>query len=94
MPDPHPRRALRTAATVELVSLIVLPTNLATVHLPAVASLAGRLHGCAYLFTIGAVARDPLHTVRSVILACLPGIGGVLALYRLTHTGPLTVPAP
>ncbi|MGG2461340.1 DUF3817 domain-containing protein [Streptomyces sp. RGM 3693] len=93
MPDPYPRRPLRTAATVELISLIVLLTNLATVHLPAVASLAGPLHGCAYLFTIGAVARDPQRTGRPVILACLPGIGGLLALHRLTHTGPLAVRA-
>ncbi|MFB7631124.1 DUF3817 domain-containing protein [Streptomyces sp. NPDC056149] len=87
MPVPPTRRPLRAAATVELASLIILLTNLATLHLPAVSSLAGPLHGCAYLFTIGAVARDPHRTGRSVLLACLPGIGGLLALRRLTSTG-------
>ncbi|KUL46114.1 hypothetical protein ADL22_11470 [Streptomyces sp. NRRL F-4489] len=77
------RRPLRAAATTELASLIILLANLATVHLPAVSSLAGPLHGCAYLFTLGAVARDPDRTPRAIVLACVPGIGGMLALRRL-----------
>jgi len=44
---------LRVAARVELVSLLVLLANLATVHARAVATLIGPLHGCAYLLVIG-----------------------------------------
>lgn len=84
MTVPPTRRPLRTAATVELLSLLVLLTNLATVHLPAVSSLTGPLHGCAYLFTLAAVARDPHRTTRALTLSCLPGIGGLLALRHLT----------
>ncbi|MEU2794513.1 DUF3817 domain-containing protein [Streptomyces sp. NPDC007100] len=74
---------LRTAAAVELASLVVMLANLATAHLPAVSSLMGPLHGCAYLFTVVATARDPRRTAVAVGLALLPGIGGLLALRRL-----------
>ncbi|MFH9419526.1 hypothetical protein [Streptomyces sp. NPDC017529] len=36
---------LRVSAAVELASLVVMPANLATAHLPAVSSLMGPLHG-------------------------------------------------
>ncbi|WP_433444500.1 hypothetical protein [Nonomuraea sp. CA-141351] len=76
-------RPLRIAAAVEFASLIVLLGNLATVHLPAVSSLAGPIHGCAYLFTVVAAARDPRRTLVAAALAWLPGIGGLLSLRRL-----------
>ncbi|MER6952058.1 hypothetical protein ABT294_49420 [Nonomuraea sp. NPDC000554] len=79
------RRPLPIAAAVELVSLIVLLGNLATAHLPAISSLAEPIHGCAYLFTVAA-ARDPQRTVVAAALAWLPGIGGLLALWRLDRT--------
>ncbi|MFC7328251.1 hypothetical protein [Marinactinospora rubrisoli] len=76
---------LRGAAAVELGTLIVMLGNMATAHLPEISSLAGPTHGCAYLFTVIAVARDPRRTWPSVGLAMLPGIGGLLALRRLTR---------
>jgi hypothetical protein len=83
MPNNTARRPLRAAATVELVSLIALLTNLFTVHVPAIASLTGPVHGCAYLFSIGAVLRDKQRTTAAIGLAVIPGIGGMLALRRL-----------
>ncbi|MGV9310352.1 hypothetical protein ACWENQ_40985 [Nonomuraea sp. NPDC004354] len=80
------RKPLRIAAAVELVSLIVLLGNLATVHLPAISSLAGPVHGCAYLFSVVAAARDRQRTLTAVALAWLPGIGGLLALRLLDRT--------
>jgi hypothetical protein len=83
MPNRTDRRPLRAAATVELLSLILLLTNLFTVHVPAIAALTGPVHGCAYLFGIGAVLRDRQRTTAAVALAAIPGIGGMLALRSL-----------
>jgi hypothetical protein len=84
------RQPLRIAAAVELASLIVLLGNLATVHLPAISSLAGPIHGCAYLFTVVTAARDPQRTLMAAALAWLPGIGGLLALRRLNKAAERT----
>ncbi|WP_432828498.1 DUF3817 domain-containing protein [Dactylosporangium sp. CA-092794] len=76
-----PITLLRVAAVVELLSLAVLLTNLATVHIPAVVPLFGPIHGCAYLLVIGTA----LHLTRSrstTLLAAVPIIGGLLALRR------------
>jgi hypothetical protein len=72
-------RLLKTAAVVELVSLFLLLANLATVHLPAVATLLGPLHGCAYLLVIGSTIATT-RSRRARLLAVLPGIGGLLAV--------------
>lgn len=72
---------LRAAAIAELASLAVLLTNLATVHLPAVASLIGPIHGCAYLLVIGA-AYHLTRSARTTLLAAVPIVGGILALRR------------
>jgi hypothetical protein len=77
-----PLRLLRTAALVELLSLVLLLANLATVHWPPVASLLGPVHGCAYLFVIGATLRVTTD-LRTRLLAGVPGIGGLLVLRRL-----------
>ncbi|MGI5448174.1 DUF3817 domain-containing protein [Streptomyces sp. CA-243310] len=82
----HSGRLLPTAAGIELGSLVVLLVNLATVHLASISTLAGPVHGCAYLFTLVAVARDPRRTPLTTGLALLPGIGGVLALRGLTRS--------
>ncbi|WP_347404443.1 DUF3817 domain-containing protein [Streptomyces sp. MST-110588] len=76
---------LRIAAAVELASLIVLLGNLATVHLPAVTTLMGPVHGCAYLFTVVATARDPRRTFAAVASSLLPGVGGLLAVRLLNR---------
>ena len=77
-----PSALLRFSALVELSSLVLLLGNLATVHWPAVASLLGPVHGCAYLFVIGATVREsPRLPTR--LLAVVPGFGGLLVVRRL-----------
>jgi hypothetical protein len=71
---------LRIAARVELASLLLLLVNLATVHVPAVATLLGPLHGCAYLVAVGAAPGT-----RARLLALIPGIGGLLAERRVAR---------
>lgn len=77
-----PVNLLRAAAIVELVSLAVLLTNLATVHAAPVAALFGPVHGCAYLLVIGTA----WHLTRSgpaTLLAAIPVVGGLVALRRV-----------
>lgn len=74
-------RLLRAAAPVELISLALLLVNLATAHWQAVASLFGPVHGCAYLFVIGATIHKSRDT-RTRLLAIVPGIGGLLVIRR------------
>lgn len=74
---------LRIAATVELVSLVVLLGNLATVHVPALASLLGPVHGCAYLATIALTVSRAGWRSRPVALSLVPAIGGWLAVRAL-----------
>lgn len=71
---------LRASAAVELASLVILLVNLATVHWPQVASLAGPVHGCAYLFVVVAGLRLPGLRPWRRALALVPGIGGLLLL--------------
>jgi hypothetical protein len=75
-------RHLQIAARVELVTLVLLLANLATVHLRAVSSLVGPTHGCAYLFVVIATLRVHGATRATQIIAAIPG-GGLLALRRL-----------
>ncbi|MBL1098677.1 DUF3817 domain-containing protein [Streptomyces coffeae] len=77
-------RPLRIAAAVELASLIVLLSNLATAHWPAVSSAMGPVHGCAYLFVIIATVRRPGAGGQVKLLSLIPGIGGLLVLRRLS----------
>jgi hypothetical protein len=72
---------LRAAARVEVASLVLLLLNLATVHLEAVSSLLGPVHGAAYLFVIGATWQTT-RSRRLRALASVPGIGGLLVLRR------------
>jgi hypothetical protein len=77
-----PLTALRIAALVEIVSLAVLLTNLATVHVAAVASLFGPIHGCAYLLVIGSVWHLT-HSKTTTALAAIPIVGGMIALRQV-----------
>ncbi|MDX3850213.1 DUF3817 domain-containing protein [Streptomyces sp. AK02-01A] len=77
------RTPLKIAAVVELVSLAVLLINLATLHHPAIASLTGPIHGCAYLVAIVSVLRDPMKRGTTIALALVPGAGATLALRQL-----------
>ena len=69
---------LRIAARVEAASLLILLVNLATVHVPSIATLVGPLHGCAYLVVIGAVWQGS-RSRRARWLSVVPGVGGLLA---------------
>lgn len=73
-------RALKSAAIAEALTLALLLVNLVTIHVPAISSLLGPLHGTAYLITIAA-ALTAIPT-RARWLALIPGLGGVLALAR------------
>lgn len=81
-------RHLRAAAHVELASLTLLLANLATVHLQPVAALLGPLHGCAYLFVLGAAWRAEPATPAARAVAFVPGVGGLLAWRRLNGPRP------
>ncbi|TDV55320.1 hypothetical protein [Actinophytocola oryzae] len=76
-------RLFRWVAATELVTLLVLLVNLATVHLPVITSLGGPTHGCAYLFVVVATLRSPSAPARTKVVALLPGIGGLLVARRL-----------
>ncbi|WP_443058799.1 DUF3817 domain-containing protein [Streptomyces sp. NBC_00400] len=78
-------RHLRIAAHAELVSLIVMPANVFTVHLKPISSLMGPTHGCAYLFVVIATCRLTQAPAAAKVLAVVPGIGGLLALRQLDH---------
>ncbi|AGZ45780.1 hypothetical protein [Actinoplanes friuliensis] len=82
-----PSQLLRITALVELGSLILLLTNLATVHWPGVASLLGPVHGCAYLLVIGSTLREA-RSLRTRLCAFIPGFGGLLVVRRLSTGGP------
>ena len=75
-------RLLRACAPVELASLVLLLANLATVHWAPVASLLGPVHGCAYLFAVGATFQVTGDR-RTRLTAIVPGVGGLLVLRRL-----------
>lgn len=79
-------RLLRAAALVELGSLVVLLANLATAHWSAVSSLAGPVHGCAYLFVVGVAASRRPVTAGAILTALIPGVGGLLLGRRLLST--------
>lgn len=76
-------RFFRIAAFVELVTLVVLLANLATVHLKPVTSLVGPTHGCAYLVIVLATWRNGQAATAAKAVALLPGIGGLLVLRQL-----------
>ena len=80
-------RLLRIAATVEAASLAVLLINLVTVHFAPVASLLGPIHGTAYLLVIGSALSTRPATLGARLLALVPGIGGLLALRRISPPG-------
>ncbi|MEV7556066.1 DUF3817 domain-containing protein [Streptomyces sp. NPDC089795] len=80
----RPSRLLRTAAVLELGTMAVLLSNLVTLHLEAVASAVGPLHGCAYLIVLIATAREPHADRTTRALSAVPGVGGLLARRRLT----------
>lgn len=78
---------LRIAAHAELASLIVMLTNVFTVHLKPISSLMGPAHGCAYLFVVIATVRITRAPAAAKALALVPGAGGLLALRQVDRIG-------
>lgn len=76
---------MQISATVELVSLLALLINMTTANAPGIAAMIGPIHGCAWLFSIYAASQDSRGSTRNTLMAAIPGIGGMLALRRLTH---------
>ncbi|MFK4066073.1 hypothetical protein [Streptomyces sp. NPDC029674] len=78
-------RTLRIAAGAEAVSLVLLLTNLFTIHAGPLSSLLGPLHGTAYLVVIAATWMLPavVPSDGTRWRALVPGAGGLLALRRI-----------
>ncbi|MFP8942681.1 hypothetical protein ACLIYM_14790 [Streptomyces fenghuangensis] len=87
-------RTLRIAAGAEAATLAVLLANLLTVHARPVTSLAGPLHGTAYLLVIAATWQATTAAGTGARwYALVPGVGGLLALRRI-HKAPAPPPTP
>jgi hypothetical protein len=80
-------RLLAVLAATELFSLLVLLINLATVHVPVVATILGPLHGCVYLATIIGATMAAGPKSLPTLLSIIPGIGGTLAVVDLKRRG-------
>lgn len=78
-------RTLEVLSVLELASVALLLANLATVHLPGVASVLGPVHGALYL----AVAVTALFgrglMLRTRLLALVPALGGIFTLVNVRH---------
>ncbi|MFJ6671426.1 hypothetical protein ACIQMJ_10005 [Actinosynnema sp. NPDC091369] len=85
-------RALRLAAAIELLSLVVLLVNLVTVHAKPVTSLTGPVHGTAYLAVIAATALLPRVSAGTRWRSAIPGVGGLLVLRRVSRPDHLEGP--
>lgn len=72
-------RWLPRVAVLETASLAVLLANRYTVHLDAVTSLLGPVHGGLYLAVIAAAFLAPIRTPGR-LLAIVPVVGGLLAV--------------
>ena len=70
---------LRVLGAVELVSVLVLFGNLATVHDEAVASAVGPLHGMVYLAVVVTALAVARWRHRVWLLGLVPAVGGLLA---------------
>ncbi|OIK23084.1 hypothetical protein [Streptomyces malaysiense] len=77
------RKPLRISATIELITLAALLTNMATANAHAVAAMTGPVHGFAWLYGVIATWRDARSSGQRILLSAIPGIGGMLALRSL-----------
>jgi hypothetical protein len=73
-------RARELAALVETITVLVLFVNLFTVHEPAVSSLAGPVHGTAYLVVIALAFAGSDLGRGARWLSVVPVIGGWLVV--------------
>ena len=79
-------RLLTLLAATEFGSLVVLLVNLATVHVPGVATILGPLHGCAYVAAIIGTAMAARPKSLPTLLSVIPGIGATLAVAVLRRS--------
>ena len=83
-------RWLRISAAAEAASLLLLLVNLVTVHLEVVTSLAGPVHGLAWLATIAIAFLTPTPpTARWT--SVVPGVGGLLAVRLAARAHPAAI---
>lgn len=76
-------RALEVLSVLELLSVVVLLVNLATVHVEGVASALGPTHGALYLaVSVTALLGQDL-LPRTRVLALVPVLGGVFTLVNV-----------
>jgi hypothetical protein len=74
---------MRAAAWVELISLSILLINMYTVHIDAITSICGPVHGCAYLIVVMVTLNRTVLPIRARLLALIPGVGGMLVVRRI-----------
>ncbi|MEV0892703.1 hypothetical protein [Promicromonospora sp. MEB111] len=76
-------RTLEVLSVLELVSIVLLLGNLATVHVDGVASALGPAHGALYLaVAVTALLGEGL-LPRTRLLALVPVLGGVFTLVNV-----------
>ncbi|MFI2366125.1 hypothetical protein [Promicromonospora sp. NPDC019610] len=76
-------RALEVLSVLELVSIVVLLVNLATVHVEGVASALGPAHGALYLAVAVTALLGQGLLLRTRLLALVPVLGGVFTLVNV-----------
>ncbi|MCZ4500944.1 MAG: hypothetical protein JWQ74_3499 [Marmoricola sp.] len=81
-------KVLRISGSVELITLLVMLSNLATVRIPGVDGLIGSLHGLAYLTVVATVLLVEGAGTKARLLSIIPGIGGLMAVRNLMSTNP------
>lgn len=81
----HDLLLLRGAVLVEAVSIVILLGNVLTVHWQPISSIAGPVHGSAYLVVITATLLTPSAPRPAKLTALVPGIGGCLALRHVNR---------
>jgi hypothetical protein len=84
-------RWLRISAAAEAASLLLLLVNHVTVHLDIVTSLAGPVHGLAWLATIAIAFLTPIPPTERWT-SVVPGVGGLLAVRLAARAHPAANP--
>ncbi|MGJ6124401.1 hypothetical protein QN239_17700 [Mycolicibacterium sp. Y3] len=76
-------RALSALSALELISVLVLLGNLATVHDPAVTRILGPLHGALYLTVVVTAVLGRGLAMRTRIGALVPVLSGPLTMVNV-----------
>ncbi len=75
--------ALRAFSVLELVSVVVLILNMATVRIDQVTSVLGPVHAGFYLCVVVTALLGRGLMLRTRLLAAIPVLGGVLTLLNV-----------